>query len=29
MGAMFIAVSLAADLLVAYLNPRLKAAAVR
>lgn len=29
MGAMFIAVSLAADFLVAYLNPRLKAAAVR
>jgi peptide/nickel transport system permease protein len=29
MGAMFIGVSLAADLLVAYLNPRLKAAAVR
>src|SRR2546425_234895 len=29
MGAMFIAVSVAADLLVAYLNPRLKAAAGR
>ncbi len=29
MGAMFIGVSLAADLLVAYLNPRLKAAVAR
>jgi ABC-type dipeptide/oligopeptide/nickel transport system permease component len=29
MGAMFIGVSVAADLLVAYLNPRLKAAAGR
>ena len=29
MGVMFIGVSLAADLLVAYLNPRLKAAAVK
>jgi peptide/nickel transport system permease protein len=29
MGAMFIVVSLAADLLVAYLNPRLKAAVAR
>jgi len=29
MGAMFIGVSLAADLGVAYLNPRLKAAAAR
>jgi peptide/nickel transport system permease protein len=29
MGAMFIVVSLAADFLVAYLNPRLKAAAAR
>jgi peptide/nickel transport system permease protein len=29
LGAMFIVVSLAADFLVAYLNPRLKAAAVR
>jgi peptide/nickel transport system permease protein len=29
MGAMFIGVSLAADLLVAYLNPRLKAAAAK
>jgi hypothetical protein len=29
MGAMFIGVSVAADLLVSYLNPRLKAAAGR